>query len=144
MNSMQSVQSEIAKTKAAMAALRLALSAKVKPAVKVSPTAEKVLRLGQMFLAGHHADNFRIALGFGRAKSFGRSGSFHPDYRPTAPEHAEASKHWWRWSQWNKRPPINPKAATLKQMIQFFSDHWPEIDWPNDIPRPRKTNKEAA
>ncbi|WP_146193168.1 hypothetical protein [Maritimibacter sp. 55A14] len=31
---------------------------------------------------------------------------------------------------------------TYNKVLQWFSDHWPEdLDWPSDIPRPRKSKK---
>lgn len=40
------------------------------------------------------------------------------------------------------------KGCTVKtaaSVVQWFSDHWPvDLEWPTDIPRPPKSNKEAA
>lgn len=41
-----------------------------------------------------------------------------------------------------------PASCTLRKaaaVIQWFSERWPaDLEWPNDIPRPDKSKKEAA
>lgn len=32
----------------------------------------------------------------------------------------------------------------LERTMQWFSDHWPDVDWPSDIPRPAAAAAEAA
>jgi hypothetical protein len=37
------------------------------------------------------------------------------------------------------------RTATAARVVTWFADHWPrDLEWPRDIPRPPRSDREAA
>lgn len=134
---MQTVQAEIAAVKAEFVGLRAALAIIKQPAKKISTRGVHVIRLGQIFLDGYKATSFPDALGF-------KAERICEGYVQFSAEHMRAAIMGRKWAAYQRRPPTNSSEKTYREFTEFFSDHWPDIDWPSDIPRPTKSKKEAA
>lgn len=139
---MEMVVAEVAATRQALAGLRAAITrfqGKVSP---ISARTEHVIRLGNLFLTGYQAESFCAALGYQRRR--GRP-AFRIDWTsPAERARRTAFRYANAWRAFTKSPPIKVGDKTYAAFTQFFSDHWPAVDWPADIPRPPKNKKEAA
>lgn len=144
---MTDARSEVAATLAAIRALKATLVAINTSSVAVSPQTEQLLRLGRIFLSGHGVENFSQVHGFQRVRRLGPKGRRHPDYQPPCKERNKITRLWVSWSAFKSRPPINVSSAVYDRFTHYFSSHWPDLEWPRDIPRPtppETTSKENA
>lgn len=69
--------------------------------------------------------------------------------RYAASEGLDLSTVSWRALGDTKKLPAIERGADiqvrrLERTMQWFSDHWPQADWPSGVPRPEPSRPEAV